>query len=86
MSHLDMVFHEFWRCEERTRSFQLLDPSQECPFYCIRHELNVLLIQLIAAGAQGVDMLGLLTESRVLVIFLSDFSAKGINSEERKQV
>ncbi len=50
-------FTQFWASKERKNMIKNIDPSRDCPFYCIRHETNVVLISLKDAFSRGVDLL-----------------------------
>lgn len=66
-----LSFAEFWPSAERKDRTHRIDPSRDCPFYCIRHESNLLLTALANLFHDGVDALSYL-------ISVSDLGAADI--------
>lgn len=50
-------FDDLWPSEERRLRADRINPSLDCRFYCIRHEMNVFLNTLSQSLKEGVDLL-----------------------------
>lgn len=54
---IDVNFKDYWNSSERKQRSSSINPSVSCPFYCIRHESNLLLNLLANGHHQGIDLL-----------------------------
>lgn len=61
----NLEFEASWLSEERRNKATLLNPSIDCPFYCIRHETNILLNALYEAYSEKVDLFPYLIQTEV---------------------
>lgn len=61
----DKKFDDYWPSRERIDKAKQVNPMVDCPFYCIRHEMNVFLNNLSTAYIEGVDILKYLMEIQV---------------------
>jgi len=57
LGDIDVRFDEYWTSEKRRQLAAGINPSKDCPFYCIRHDMNVMLLSLVQAYGNGVDLL-----------------------------
>lgn len=63
-------FDEYWRSEERTELAKKVNPSVDCPFYCIRHQANIVLHMLSTAHKEGIELLSYMIETETNDIFI----------------
>lgn len=54
---VDTRFDLYWLSRDRQRKTRLINPSKDCPFFCIRHDSNILLHHLAEAYSKGLDLL-----------------------------
>ena len=54
---IDTNFKDYWDSNARVEKAMSINPSKSCPFYCIRHESNLLLHLLANGHEQGIDLL-----------------------------
>jgi MoaA/NifB/PqqE/SkfB family radical SAM enzyme len=54
---IDTNFKEYWNSTARAEKAKSINPNKSCPFYCIRHESNLLLHLLANGHEQGIDLL-----------------------------
>ena len=57
IGEIDTNFNDYWKSEKRQKRAKSINPSVSCPFYCIRHESNLLLHLLANGHEQGIDLL-----------------------------
>jgi MoaA/NifB/PqqE/SkfB family radical SAM enzyme len=57
LGDIDTRFDEYWISQKRHELAARVNPSKDCPFYCIRHRMNITLLSLVQAYENGVDML-----------------------------
>lgn len=57
LGDIDVPFDSFWSSAQRSRRVANINPSTDCPFFCVRHEVNLLLLTLAQAYEGGVDLL-----------------------------
>ena len=57
LGDIDVRFDEYWASQKRRELATKVNPSKDCPFYCIRHDMNIMLLSLAQAYENGVDML-----------------------------
>lgn len=57
LGDIDVRFDEYWTSEKRRQLAAKIDPGKDCPFYCIRHDMNVMLLSLAQAYENGIDLL-----------------------------
>ncbi|HEY9584965.1 MAG TPA: radical SAM protein [Candidatus Paceibacterota bacterium] len=57
LGDIDVPFDSFWSSEQRSRRVADINPSTDCPFFCVRHEMNLLLLTLAQAYDGGVNLL-----------------------------
>jgi len=58
MGSIDNIeFNKFWISDERKKAMSLINPNQDCGFYCIRHLPNIVLNNLKDLENQGVPIL-----------------------------
>ena len=70
LGSIDGNFQEVWNsAARREKSFEI-NPNKECPFYCIRHESNILLNLLVDAYNEGVNVLPFLAELAISDVFI----------------
>ena len=58
-------FDGFWLSKERINKTKKINPSIDCLFYCIRHDVNLLINSLSKLYREGVDYVQYLDESQV---------------------
>ncbi len=66
----EVKFDEYWRSDERYKRTQLINPSEDCTFYCIRHQLNVLLHMLADAHDEGLNLLLYMIKTNLDDVFI----------------
>ena len=54
---IDGNFKDYWMSRERQNRAKAINPSKACPFYCIRHESNLILHLLANGHEEGIDLL-----------------------------
>ncbi len=57
IGELNVLFDEYWRSQERIQRARSVNPSTDCPFYCIRHQSNVELYEAAEAYDAFVNLL-----------------------------
>ncbi len=57
----NIPFGAYWHSDERKARSRTINPSTDCPFFCVRHEFNRTLLALAQARTGGVDLLPYMT-------------------------
>ena len=70
LGEINVQFNEFWASKERRERTAKIDPSKDCPYYCIRHDVNVLLLSLAKAHDSGIDLLSDMVGNEIGDIFI----------------
>lgn len=63
-------FDEYWQLEERAKHTRAINPSTDCLFYCIRHNLNVFLNVLTEGHEEGIELLPYMIETNMDDVFI----------------
>ncbi|MFA6007194.1 MAG: radical SAM protein [Candidatus Shapirobacteria bacterium] len=58
----DMPFDQFWNSSDRKNAMGLVNPKNDCGFYCIRHLPNVVLNHIKEMESEGVPILDYIRE------------------------
>lgn len=66
----NVKFDEYWQSEERLNRTKAVNPSTDCPFYCIRHQSNIFLHMLAEAHEEGMELLPYMIETDLGDIFI----------------
>jgi hypothetical protein len=53
-------FGKQWQSMKWKENIERINPSKDCRFYCVKHELNLLLLKLVEANDSGADLLPLM--------------------------
>ena len=61
LSNSYQEFSQFWSDSETRKILKQIDPSKDCPFYCIRNDMNILLNAVINTYTNGVNLLDYLS-------------------------
>jgi hypothetical protein len=61
----DLNFDEYWVSKERMQKARQIDPSVDCSFHCIRHEMNLFLIEQMRTHDNGQAQLSRLAQVEV---------------------
>jgi MoaA/NifB/PqqE/SkfB family radical SAM enzyme len=64
LGSVNVKFDKFWFSEERLVRTNQINPSIDCPFYCIRHHLNILLEAISKLYTEGIDLFQYLTQAK----------------------
>lgn len=54
---IEINFKDYWNSTARVEKAKSINPKKSCPFYCIRHESNLLLHLLANGHEQGINLL-----------------------------
>ena len=57
LGDVDIPFDLFWSSNQRNQRVAEINPSTDCPFFCVRHEVNLLLLTLAQTYDDGIDLL-----------------------------
>ncbi|MFH0863522.1 MAG: radical SAM protein [Candidatus Gottesmanbacteria bacterium] len=66
----DTVFDKYWRSRKRRTKTQAVNPQRDCSFYCIRHDLNILLLTLADTYDKGINLLPYIIPTETNDIFI----------------
>lgn len=70
LGDIDVRFDEYWTSEKRRELAAKVNPSRDCPFYCIRHDMNVMLLTLAQTYDGGTDLLPYMIGTEVGDVFI----------------
>ncbi len=70
LGDIDVQFDEYWTSDQRREMAAKVNPSRDCPFYCIRHDMNVMLLELAHSYDGGVDLLPHMVGTEIGDVFI----------------
>jgi sulfatase maturation enzyme AslB (radical SAM superfamily) len=69
IGNIDLPFDEYWKSARRRELSASINPSRDCPFYCIRHDMNLFLHSLAKRYDDGEDLVPFMIGTDVGDIF-----------------
>lgn len=70
LGDIDVRFDEYWISEKRRQFAAKVNPSKDCPFYCIRHDMNLMLLSLAQAYENGFSLLPYMVDTEDGDVFI----------------
>lgn len=67
---IDVKFDKYWTSQQRRLASFGINPKKDCPFYCIRHDMNIMLLELAKTHDKGVDLLPYMTCTETDDVFI----------------